>query len=99
MAKISTAWIVAGAAVQSRCSAPPEGGQVQDGGAEGLPWTWMLGNQRTAPLCRTAAQPPNFCAIQWSKLLVTSISIFPAGFGHRHKSSVEFTSDPALSSE
>lgn len=37
---------MAGAAVQSGCAAPAEGGQDQDGGGQGLPWTLMLGNQK-----------------------------------------------------
>lgn len=96
---MSPRWILAEAAVQSRCSAPPEGGQVEDGGAPGLPWTLMLGKQRMAPLCRTAAKPPNSCEIKWAKHLVMGISIFHTLVGPRHKSSVEFSIDPALSSE
>ena len=46
MTKVSTRWILAEAAVQSPCSDCPEGGQVQDGGGQGIPWTLMLGNSR-----------------------------------------------------
>lgn len=59
MTKIRTGWAVAEAAVQSGCAAPPEGGQVQAGGGQGLPWALMLGNQRMdGPILQKSSTTP-----------------------------------------
>lgn len=77
--------------MQRSCSPPPEDGQVQDGGSEGLPLDAEAGEPKDGPIPRWPTQAdeqcdaPNFYKIKWPIHLVMLISIFRALFGHGHR--------------
>lgn len=77
--------------MQRSCSAPPEHGQVQSRGREGLPLEAEAGEPKDGPTpCQPAqadeqCDAPNFYKIKWLIHLVMLISVFQALFGHGHR--------------